>query len=121
VRPPDVVDGGVLREFAKSRREWWALPSEMSVGDVGQANLLQAQVSDLPRRDVWTFLTRPVGPAELFEVYDDCVQNQVYFFVVTNLKQWVFGTFVSAKKSGGDSGRAMIDVRCRIPITPSRM
>src|SRR6478736_1181207 len=44
VRPPEVVDGGVLREFAKSRREWWALPSEMSVGDVGQANLLQAQV-----------------------------------------------------------------------------
>jgi hypothetical protein len=46
VRPPDVVDERCLREFAKrSRGEgWWALPPETSVGDVGQANLLQAQV-----------------------------------------------------------------------------
>ena len=45
VRPPEVVDGNVLREFAKGRREWWHLPGELCVGDAGQANLLQAQVS----------------------------------------------------------------------------
>lgn len=28
-------------------------------------------------------------------MYDDCVQNNVYYFAVTNLKQWVFGSFVS--------------------------
>jgi hypothetical protein len=46
VRPPDIVDERVMREFAKrSRGEgWWALPAETCVGDVGQANLLQAQV-----------------------------------------------------------------------------
>ena len=46
VRPPDVVDERVLREFTKrSRGEGlWALPAETCVGDVGQANLLQAQV-----------------------------------------------------------------------------
>jgi hypothetical protein len=46
VRPPDVVDERVLREFVKRSRGdgWWALPAETCVGDVGQANLLQAQV-----------------------------------------------------------------------------
>jgi hypothetical protein len=28
------------------------------------------------------------------QVYDSCVQNQVFYFAVTNLKQWVFGSFV---------------------------
>lgn len=28
------------------------------------------------------------------QIYDDCVRNQVFFFVVTNLRQWVFGSFV---------------------------
>ena len=47
VRPPDVVDERVLREFSKRSREggWWALPAETCIGEVGQANLLQAQVS----------------------------------------------------------------------------
>lgn len=46
VRPPDVVDERVLREFSKRSRGdgWWALPAETCVGEVGQANLLQAQV-----------------------------------------------------------------------------
>lgn len=43
IRPPSVVTGGVMREFARSRREWWMLPSEVYTGDVGQANLLQSQ------------------------------------------------------------------------------
>jgi hypothetical protein len=50
------------------------------------------------------------SPAKLCEVYDDCFQNQVYFFVVTNLKQWVFGTFVSAEDSVGEVGKAIVDV-----------
>lgn len=33
--------------------------------------------------------------ADSTQVYDDCVQNNVYYFAVTNLKQWVFGSFVS--------------------------
>lgn len=48
IRPPSVVSGNVMREFGKSRREWWMLDMEMSGGgggDVGQANLLQSQVS----------------------------------------------------------------------------
>jgi hypothetical protein len=46
VRPPDVVDERVMREFSKRSREegWWALPAETCIGEVGQANLLQAQV-----------------------------------------------------------------------------
>ncbi|ODN94770.1 hypothetical protein L198_04914 [Cryptococcus wingfieldii CBS 7118] len=71
IRPPSVVDAGVIKEFAKGRGggEWWAMDREGVLGEVGQANLLQAQV------------------------YDACVQNQVYFFAVTNLKLWVFGQF----------------------------
>lgn len=45
VRRPDVLDSAVIREFAKGRREWWHLHGELCLGDVGQANLLQAQVS----------------------------------------------------------------------------
>lgn len=46
VRPPSVCDGATLREFAKSGRPegWWHLPVQYSVGEAGQANLLQAQV-----------------------------------------------------------------------------
>ncbi|KIR81293.1 hypothetical protein I306_01526 [Cryptococcus gattii EJB2] len=71
VRPPSVLDSNTINEFAKSRgREgWWPYDKGMWIGDIGQANLLQAQV------------------------YDSCVQNQVYFFAVTNLKYWVFGQF----------------------------
>ncbi|WVQ74284.1 hypothetical protein IAR50_003881 [Cryptococcus sp. DSM 104548] len=71
IRPPSVVDAGVIKEFAKGRGggEWWAMIREEVLSEVGQANLLQAQV------------------------YDACVQNQVYFFAVTNLKLWVFGQF----------------------------
>lgn len=71
VRPPSIVSGKILREFSRTRREWWSLPGELCLGSTGQANLLQQQV------------------------YDDCVQNQVFYFVVTNLKYWVFGKFVS--------------------------
>ena len=35
-------------------------------------------------------------PADIKQVYDSCVQNQVFFFVFTNLKHWVFGQFVSS-------------------------
>ncbi|KAK4684477.1 hypothetical protein P7C73_g5699, partial [Tremellales sp. Uapishka_1] len=82
VRPPSLVDTATLREFGKTSRNdgWWHLPGEMCVGDVGQANLLQAQT------------------------YDDCVQNGVYFFAVTNLKYWVFGSFVSEIKQPEDTG-----------------
>jgi hypothetical protein len=47
VRPMSVVDGGVIREFARQGRGegWWHVPAECCVGDIGQANLLQAQVS----------------------------------------------------------------------------
>jgi hypothetical protein len=43
----EVVDDRVMKEFGKRSRDegWWAVPGEMSVGDAGQANLLQAQVS----------------------------------------------------------------------------
>jgi hypothetical protein len=34
------------------------------------------------------------------KVYDECVQNNTFYFAVTNLKQWVFGTFVSAISCG---------------------
>ena len=46
VRPPHIVDGAVMREFAREgRREgWWHLPGTYCVGEQGQANLLQAQV-----------------------------------------------------------------------------
>lgn len=49
VRPPSIVDSHVMREFAKDgRREgWWHLPGQYSVGEIGQANLLQAQVGRL--------------------------------------------------------------------------
>lgn len=52
VRPPDVVDERTLREFSRRSRgdEWWALPAETTVGEVGQANLLQAQVRSSVRR-----------------------------------------------------------------------
>ncbi|ORX40581.1 hypothetical protein BD324DRAFT_647505 [Kockovaella imperatae] len=74
VRPPSVVDYGVMKEFSRDGRAggqagWYHVAPQYCVGDAGQANLLQAQV------------------------YDSCVQNQVYFFVVTNLKHWVFGHF----------------------------
>ncbi|WVQ84617.1 hypothetical protein IAT38_006772 [Cryptococcus sp. DSM 104549] len=75
IRPPSVLDSGVIKEFARSRARstggegWWAFHKDACVGDVGQANLLQAQV------------------------YDNCVQNGVFFFAVTNLKYWVFGKF----------------------------
>ncbi|ORY33438.1 hypothetical protein BCR39DRAFT_503942 [Naematelia encephala] len=64
VRPPGIMSNDVVRAFARGRNaEWWShLPGEMSLSDVGQANLLQAQ-------------------------------NQVFYFAVTNLKQWVFGHF----------------------------
>ncbi|WWC64583.1 uncharacterized protein I303_107194 [Kwoniella dejecticola CBS 10117] len=73
IRPPSVVDSGVIKEFARGKNGegWWGFYGETCVGDVGQANLLQAQV------------------------YDDCVQNQCYFFAITNLKYWVFGQFNS--------------------------
>ncbi|WWC91712.1 uncharacterized protein L201_006658 [Kwoniella dendrophila CBS 6074] len=73
VRPPSVVDSSVMKEFAKGKNGegWWGSYSDTCIGEVGQANLLQAQV------------------------YDDCIQNQVYFFAVTNLKYWVFGQFAS--------------------------
>lgn len=59
VRPPDVLDAGVMRELAKGRREWWHLPTELCAGDVGQANLLQAQVrsASLPFPPLRTELT----------------------------------------------------------------
>ncbi|OCF38116.1 hypothetical protein I316_00340 [Kwoniella heveanensis BCC8398] len=71
IRPPSVVDSSVVKEFARGKggEGWWAFYGETCVGDVGQANLLQAQV------------------------YDSCIQNQVFFFAVTNLKYWVFGQF----------------------------
>ena len=73
VRPPSICSSAVFREFAKSSRSegWWHLPSQYCVGDAGQANLLQAQV------------------------YDSCVKNGVFFFGVTNTKQWIFGHLVS--------------------------
>ncbi|WVR00179.1 hypothetical protein IAU59_007321 [Kwoniella sp. CBS 9459] len=73
IRPPSVVDSSVMKEFAKGKggEGRWAFYGETCVGDVGQANLLQAQV------------------------YDSCVQNQVFFFTVTNLKYYVFGQFNS--------------------------
>lgn len=47
VRPPRVLDSNTIKEFAKSRgREgWWPYDKGMWIGDIGQANLLQAQVS----------------------------------------------------------------------------
>nr|XP_019010336.1 uncharacterized protein I206_04804 [Kwoniella pini CBS 10737]OCF49117.1 hypothetical protein I206_04804 [Kwoniella pini CBS 10737] len=73
IRPPSVIDSSVMKEFARGKNgeSWWGFYSETCVGDVGQANLLQAQV------------------------YDDCVQNQCFYFAVTNLKYWVFGQFSS--------------------------
>ncbi|WVF72990.1 hypothetical protein IAT40_007808 [Kwoniella sp. CBS 6097] len=73
IRPPSVVDSSAMKEFARGKggEGWWAFYGETCVGDVGQANLLQAQV------------------------YDSCIQNQVFFFAVTNLKYWVFGQFNS--------------------------
>ncbi|WVW86162.1 hypothetical protein I302_108203 [Kwoniella bestiolae CBS 10118] len=73
IRPPSVVDSSVMKEFARgmSGEGWWGFYGDTCVGEVGQANLLQAQV------------------------YDDCIQNQVHFFAVTNLKYWVFGQFNS--------------------------
>ncbi|OXG15964.1 hypothetical protein C361_05410 [Cryptococcus neoformans Tu259-1] len=71
IRPPSVLDSSTIKEFAKTRggEGWWPYDKETWIGDVGQANILQAQV------------------------YDSCVQNQVYFFAVTNLRYWVFGQF----------------------------
>ncbi|WRT70220.1 uncharacterized protein IL334_007215 [Kwoniella shivajii] len=73
IRPPSVLDSGVIKEFARGKNgeSWWGFYGDTCIGDIGQANLLQAQV------------------------YDDCIQNQVYFFAVTNLKYWVFGQFNS--------------------------
>ena len=47
LRPADVVDAAVMREFARDGRkqDWWHVPRECCVGAAGQANLLQAQVS----------------------------------------------------------------------------
>ncbi|WVR07660.1 hypothetical protein IAU60_004702 [Kwoniella sp. DSM 27419] len=71
IRPPSIVNSGVIKAFARgsSVREWWPIHGDSCLGDVGQANLLQAQV------------------------YDSCVQNEVRFFVVTNLTYWAFGEF----------------------------
>ena len=50
IRPPNVVGTAVMREFARDRRDaWWHVPAECCVGDMGQANLLQAQVSERRR------------------------------------------------------------------------
>lgn len=47
VRPPSVLDSNTINEFAKSRERegWWPYDKGMWIGDIGQANLLQAQVS----------------------------------------------------------------------------
>ena len=47
LRPADVVDVAVMREFARDGRKqgWWHVPGKCCVGPAGQANLLQAQVS----------------------------------------------------------------------------
>ncbi|OCF77290.1 hypothetical protein I204_01277 [Kwoniella mangroviensis CBS 8886] len=73
IRPPSVVNSSVMKEFARGKNGegWWGFHKDTCVGEVGQANVLQAQV------------------------YDDCIQNQCYFFAVTNLKYWVFGQFNS--------------------------
>ena len=90
VRPPSVVDSGVMREFVRPSRSegWWHFPSDLCVGDVGQANLLQAQV------------------------YDDCVNNHVFYFAVTNIKYWVFGRFVSTTSA------RPAEAQGRTPIIP---
>ncbi|KAL7418416.1 hypothetical protein Q5752_006874 [Cryptotrichosporon argae] len=71
VRPPSVMTPAAMRQFTLSSRGegWFAVPPECSTGHAGQANLLQQQV------------------------YDDAVSNCVYYFVVTNMTQWVFGHF----------------------------
>jgi hypothetical protein len=63
------------------------------VGDTSPENL---------RREISATLTFFKRRSVLFrasctdvQIYDDCVRNQVFFFVVTNLRQWVFGSFVS--------------------------
>lgn len=43
IRPPSVLTTAVLRELVRTRRDWRSL-SEYQ-GDIGQANLLQSQVS----------------------------------------------------------------------------
>lgn len=47
IRPPSVLDLNTIKEFAKSRgREgWWPYDKGMWIGAIGQANLLQVQVS----------------------------------------------------------------------------
>lgn len=46
VRPPDVVDDRVMREFSKGSKNgrWWFPPGYTFAGEMGRANLLQAQV-----------------------------------------------------------------------------
>ena len=58
VRPPEIITLNVLKEFTKTRGEWWHLPGELCTGDIGQANLLQAQVSRLYGTTVQRELTR---------------------------------------------------------------
>lgn len=43
------------------------------------------------------------------KVYDECVQNNTFYFAVTNLKQWVFGTFVSAISRGATRSPPIAD------------
>lgn len=47
IRPPSVLDSSTIKEFAKTRggEGWWPYDKETWIGDVGQANILQAQVS----------------------------------------------------------------------------
>ena len=53
IRPPSIVTGNVLREFSRDGRAagrdgWRHLAREFAEGDIGHANLLQAQVSAVP-------------------------------------------------------------------------
>ena len=52
VRPPGIVDYGVMKEFARDCRVgpegWYHVDGSFCVGEIGQANLLQAQVRRIP-------------------------------------------------------------------------
>ncbi|KAL1412759.1 hypothetical protein Q8F55_000506 [Vanrija albida] len=73
-RPPSVISGAMLGEFARSGSPdgWSHWPAERATTEAGQVNLLQAQV------------------------YDDCRHSRVYFFAVTTAEYWVFGQFNKA-------------------------
>ena len=47
VRPPSILDSAVMKEFARHGRSepWYQMEGRYCIGDKGQANLLQAQVS----------------------------------------------------------------------------